>query len=124
MADTWDALLQYASALIASVTEGRLANLKRSNGDFLITEEGREIPADECSGGQKSIVGICLRLALSQVFYGKGLTLLLDEPAADLADDMAAALGGMLRGLQHQVVVVTHRAGEAAVADEVIEIGG
>lgn len=124
MADTWDALLNYTSALVSSVTEGRLSSLSRTNGDFMIKEDDREIPCEELSGGQKSIVGICLRLALSQVFYGKGLTLLLDEPAADLADDMAAALSGMLRGLGHQVVMVTHRQGDASVADEVIEIGG
>lgn len=123
--DTWDSLLYQASYLIESTTEGLLSNLTRtSSGEFYICEADRIVPVDELSGARKSIVSVCLRVALSNTFYGnKGFTL-LDEVTADCTDENAARVAGMLKGLNStQVIMVSHRQGDAMNADLIISLG-
>jgi DNA repair exonuclease SbcCD ATPase subunit len=112
--DLWSSLLDYASWLLESVSSGRLKNLKRSSsGDFTVQEAEREVPVTELSGAQRSMTGLALRLAMTQTFYGQGLPILLDEVTADMTDDNAAAVAGMLQGLGMQVITVSHRTGDA-----------
>jgi exonuclease SbcC len=119
----WDGLLQYASSLVSNTTGGVLTDLDRSSGgEFLLKEDGRQIPVSEASGAQRSIVGLALRAAMTKVFYGDNLFLLLDEVTADASDETAAAIAGMLSSLNMQVVTVTHRTGEAVNAGTVIEV--
>lgn len=119
----WDGLLGYASYLLGNTTNGTLSNIRRSiSGEFIVKENDYDVPVSELSGAQKSFVGLALRVAMTKVFYGKGLCLLLDEPTADATDSNAAAVAGMLRGLGSQVILVTHRSGDALNADEIIEI--
>lgn len=116
--DTWDGLLRHASYWLSSIST--LSEISRSDaGDFYVKENGVEVPVTELSGAQSALVGICLRLALSRVFYGKSCTLLLDEPSADCSDANAARLAGLLRGLGQQVLLVSHRGGDVQQADQV-----
>lgn len=122
--DLWDGLLNYSSALISNTTGGVLSGLDRdAKGEFTIKELGREIPVTEASGAQRSIIGLALRVALTKVFYGDKLLLLLDEATADASDETAAAIAGMLSSLNMQVVTVTHRSGDAVNAGTILEIG-
>lgn len=122
--ELWDGLLQHASALITNTTGGRLSGLTRStSGEFSITEDGIVMPVAESSGAQKSIIGLALRASMVQVFFGKGLFLLLDEPTSDATPETSAAVAGMLKSLNMQVVVVSHNLyGDATTADSVIEV--
>jgi len=119
----WDGLLQYASALVSNTTGGALSNIERSpKGEFTIDELGMRVPVKEASGFQKSLVGMALRVALSKVFYGDNLFLLLDEATADARDDNAAAVAGLLASLNMQIVMVSHRIGDAVNAGTLVEL--
>lgn len=118
--ESWDALVQYASNLISSTTDGLMTNLLREEGSFYIHEKGRLVPVNELSGARKSLTGLCLRLALANTFYGsKGFTL-LDEVTADATEENAARVAGMLRSLNMQVIMVSHRLNDALNAQNVI----
>jgi DNA repair exonuclease SbcCD ATPase subunit len=121
MIDYWAALTNYAGHLINSTTEGLMHTLSRSDsGDFYVIENGQQVPVEELSGARKSIVGLCLRLSLAHLFYGTGGFVLLDEVTADCSENNAARIAGMLRGLQSQVIMVTHRQGDAVNANHSI----
>ena len=124
MEDTWSSLTNYASHLISSVTEGLIHSLSRSDsGEFYIVEGGQMAPVEELSGARKSIVGLCLRLSLAHLFYGTGGFTLLDEVTADCSEYNAARVAGMLKGLQTQVIMVTHRQSDAMNANNSIFLG-
>lgn len=98
-----------------------MTSLSRSDsGDFTIVENDQLVPIEELSGARKSIVGLCLRLSLAHLFYGTGGFVLLDEVTADCSEGNAARIAGMLRGLQSQVIMVTHRQGDAVNANHSI----
>jgi DNA repair exonuclease SbcCD ATPase subunit len=121
MEDSWSSLTNYASHLISFVTDGFIHGLNRSDaGDFFIVEGGQLAPVEELSGARKSIVGLCLRLSLAHLFYGTGGFTLLDEVTADCSENNAARVAGMLRGLQTQVIMVTHRDSDAVNANHSI----
>jgi DNA repair exonuclease SbcCD ATPase subunit len=123
-AEVWEGLLSYANYLLNATTNGLIKDVTRSNsGDFYVTYNGRQIPVSELSGGEASITGQWLRTALARVFYGAGLPMLLDEPSADLTDENAARVAGMLQGLGAQVVMISHRMGDAVNAGNVITLG-
>jgi DNA repair exonuclease SbcCD ATPase subunit len=124
MAETWENLLLQATHLLETVTERKLSNLIRTDsGEFSLTEDGREVPVTELSGAQRSMVGLCLRVALSQVFYSGNLFLLLDEPCADMSEDNAARVAGMLQGLTGtQIIMVSHRQSGVMSAGNVIAL--
>lgn len=122
-AEVWDGLLNYANHLLNTTTNGLIRDVTRSNsGDFYVAYNGRQIPVSELSGGEASITGQWLRVALARVFYGADLPMLLDEPSADLTDENAARVAGMLQGLGAQVVMVSHRMGDAVNAGNVITL--
>lgn len=126
--DLWEGLVQYASGLITSVTDGRLSNLRRDDdGGFFVTEtvDGvtvDAVPVAELSGAQRAVVGVALRLSLSATFYGTSGVLLLDEVSADADDEMAASIAGMLMGLNQQIIYVTHRGGDQAQANQTFDL--
>jgi DNA repair exonuclease SbcCD ATPase subunit len=121
--EIWEGLLNYASSLIGLATQGVLTGLSRSEkGQFWILENGRAIPVAECSGAQASVVGLGIRIAMSKVFYGNGLCLLLDEVTSDCTEETAAAVAGMLQSTKMQIISVSHRAGDAINSAEIIEI--
>ncbi|MCW5256256.1 type I secretion system permease/ATPase [Verminephrobacter aporrectodeae] len=80
--------------------------------DTPIGEAGRLL-----SGGQRQ------RIGLARALYGDPALLVLDEPNAHLDDAGEAALLETIRGLKERgktIVMVTHRAGVLALADQVL----
>lgn len=121
--DIWGGLLNYASALVSNTTGGTLSNLSRSNsGEFSVEENGKQMSVDDSSGAQRSIMGLALRIALSKIFFGKDLPLILDEVSSDASDETAAAIAGMLQSLNIQIINVSHRKGDVANSGAVVEL--
>lgn len=118
----WDSLVNYASYLIGVTTEGFMNTLSREGGEFYINEGEMNVPVEELSGARKSIVGLSLRIALSKVFYGDNGFVLLDEATADCTEENSARVAGMLQGLNSQVIMVSHRQGDAVNATNVIKL--
>ncbi len=85
--------------------------------------------AKQLSGGQKVILAVAFRLALSEVFGNDVGMLFLDEPTAGLDDDnilkFADALSQLRSGIKEdrQVVVITHVQELASSFDATIRIG-
>lgn len=121
MEDVWEGLTHYASHLASSVTDGKISGLSRSaDGEFTVTETVPDMPVDELSGAGQSIVGLCLRIALANTFYGDSGFLLLDEVTADCSEENSARVAGMLQSLKAQVITITHRNSDAMNASNVI----
>lgn len=122
MADLWDQLMALTSQFVAQVTDGRIEAIARQNGQFLYREGERWLPYARLAGGFKAIAGVGLRLALASLLPAGVSCILLDEPSSELAEDLAAALAGALRGQDRQIIMVTHRMGEEYTADSVVEL--
>ena len=122
LAQIWGGILNYSSALISNTTGGKFGNLQRSDkGVFTLDKHGE--PVDLLYGANESVVAVALTVALSKTFFGNGLFLLLDEPTAYADNATAASVAGMLKSLNTQVVIVSHRIGDVFNCDNVIEIG-
>ena len=124
MSEMWDGLLNYASHLINTTTNGQLSKVFRTEGELMVTEDGDPVPVSELSGAQRNLVGMSLRVSMSRVFYGQGLPLFLDEVTDACDDNMAARIAGMLQGLGSQIIMVSHRTGDAVNAGSLISLGG
>lgn len=118
---TWGGVSALTGAYTAEITGGLLSDLTRGDdGEFFITEGEHTVPVSELSGGRQSIVGLALRIALGQTFFGDNSFILLDEVGADLSEANAAAVAGFLSGLGTQVISVSHRQGDSVNAVNVI----
>lgn len=122
MLELWDGLFHFASHLLASTTGGQITRVYRLDGEITVDEAGIAVPVSELSGFQRSLVGLALRIGMSRVFYGGDLPLLLDEPTADASEENAARVAGMLQGLRSQVIIVSHRLGDSANAENFIQL--
>lgn len=92
-------------------------------------DDGRIQPDKRLSGGQKDLLGLAFRLALTELTTEGLNVLILDEPTADLDDgyrDKILAVIDHLResasGSGLQVVIVTHAKPLAERADKVIDL--
>jgi exonuclease SbcC len=119
--DTWSGILALVSEFSSEVTSGAIEEVGREpDGDFWYREDGHVRPILAASGGQRSIIGVGLRLALPSLLPAALGFVALDEASADLNEDHAAALAGALRTSGRQVILVTHRQGEEFSSDAVV----
>ncbi len=124
MENIWNGLLGVCSDFVAQVTSNRVTQIERDpDGTFYFTENGSRLPMVCASGGQKSIVGVGIRIALATLLPQACRFVALDEPSAELNDEHAAALAGALRGQERQVILVTHREGDEFASDAVVVLG-
>ena len=84
--------------------------------------EGLDLMLDHRASGLSG--GELRRLALARAILSDRPLILCDEPTADLDADSAAAVTGLLRHLaaRHAVIVATHDAALAAVADQQVTV--
>lgn len=124
MADTWSGLLAMASHFTRQGTEGYISEITRSaDGKFEYVEEGETFTVmGSASGAQRSLMGLSMQIAMSEMLPCPLPVLMLDEASADMDPEVSAALITVLRNLNKQVVVISHREMDAAVADNVISV--
>lgn len=123
LSDTWAGILAMVSEFVSSVTSGRVQEIGRDpDGDFWFREGDEQRPIAAASGGQKSIAGAGLRIALASLLPASLNFVVLDEPSADLNTEHAASLAGALRATGRQVILVTHREGEEFSSDAVVTL--
>lgn len=124
MGDTWEGLLAMASHFTRQGTEGFIEQILRSDdGKFEYIEEGeRYTVMGSASGAQRSLMGLSMQIAMSEMLPCPLPLLLLDEASADMDAEVSAALVTVLRNLGKQVIAVSHRELDATVADNVIAI--
>lgn len=124
MSETWDGLLAMASHFTRQGTEGFISEILRSeDGKFEYIEEGEKFSVmGSASGAQRSLMGLSMQIAMSEMLPCPLPVLMLDEASADMDPDVSAALVTVLRNLNKQVIIVSHREMDAAVADNVIAV--
>lgn len=90
---------------------------------------GTRMPAVGLSGGQKVMLALSFRLAVSSLFASQVGMMILDEPTdgldADnrrLAAEVFGRLGGIARSRGYQIVVITHDDLLASAFDQIFEL--
>ena len=89
--------------------------------------DGAWTPPEALSGGERTALALAYRLALGRVVRSFGEltldTILLDEPTDGFSPEQVIRMGEVLDGLGlAQIVLVSHEAGLAGVADRVVRI--
>lgn len=119
----WETILSRCSAFVSSATGGQITEMSRtSEGQFQYLEEGIWMPVGAASGVQQAVLGVGVRLALVEALRAPGAFLLLDEVTAGSHDDLSIEIVRALKEAQDQIILVSHRQTDAAVADNLIEL--
>jgi exonuclease SbcC len=89
--------------------------------------DGEWTPAEALSGGERTALALAFRVALGDVVRASGRlrldTILLDEPTDGFSPEQVGRMGELLRSLPWgQVLVVTHEASLASVADRSVRV--
>jgi DNA repair exonuclease SbcCD ATPase subunit len=123
MSTVWAGIMSQASSFTAACTGGDVTRVDRDEkGNFTYEEGGHVLPVQAASGAQRSIMGLGVQLALATMLPCPLATILLDEPSADADDEVSLALTSMLTTVSDQLIIVSHRAFDNAVAENVISL--
>lgn len=94
-----------------------------------IFDDGRDVPAERLSGGEKVVFALAWRLAVNSEFASDIGLLCLDEPTAGLDTDRLASLRLALEGMRAmtssrglQCLIITHERSLMPLFDHVVEI--
>lgn len=123
MKHSWDRLLAQASTLCSHATGGALSSMQREGDVFSYTEDGRVRALTSASGGQESLMGLSLKVALSESIPDSLSCLLLDEVTADLDEPHSAAVTSLLGNVGCQIITVSHRDMDRSGLFNVISLG-
>ena len=119
--NTWKGITSLTSSYVSEITEGLIRELERDlSGEFTVREGEHVVPVSELSGAREAIVGLGLRIALGKAFFGGSSFLMLDEVTAACSETNAANVAGTLQGLGTQIIMVSHRQGDALNAANII----
>ena len=90
---------------------------------------GYEVPIQMLSGGQRSVLSVCMRFAINELFSRHLGLLVLDEPSASMDRDNVMSMRRLFEQVHSvslktgvQTVVITHHAELLGAFDAVIEI--
>lgn len=120
--EVWQAVLAAASRQVATSSSGLIQRIDYRDGDFLFTEDGIEAPVTSASGAQKAHIGVAIRIGLSRALYGSDSLLIFDEPTESMSERHAVGLSSSLAGSAKQVLLITHREQDQALATNIIEL--
>jgi DNA repair exonuclease SbcCD ATPase subunit len=123
MAHVWGGIMGQASNFTTACTGGAIEQVGRGDdGKFTYVEEGHEMPVTAASGAQRSIMGLGVQLAMAQMLPSPLSTLMLDEPGADMDAERSLSLTTLLAADNHQLLMISHREMDGAVADNTISL--
>lgn len=116
----WQKIYALAGQFVAQVTGGDVSAIEPRKQGLVYIENDRPRPLSAASGAQRDLLGLALKLALSNCLGGSSC-LLLDEPTGAMENDLAVSLMLALRAENRQVLAVTHRLYDTTVADAAFE---
>jgi len=120
---TWSNILTYTSEFVSRCTGGTISKLSVVEGSkFFYEEDGKKLPIASASGFQRACMGVGVRLALAEAIRSPVGVSLLDEVTAGATDENSMAMAQALSQAGQQVVIISHRQADAAVADRVIQL--
>jgi DNA repair exonuclease SbcCD ATPase subunit len=121
--EVWDTILGVSSKLVRIASKETITDISNDEGEFFYVEEGVLAPTVSASGAQKAMIGVSLRVGLSRALYGKDSLLSFDEPTESCREHNAASLAAMIAGSAKQVLLITHRETDQALAQNIINVG-
>ncbi|QBJ04544.1 DNA repair exonuclease [Pseudomonas phage Lana] len=121
--EVWDTVMGVGSKLVRTASKDLITQISNDEGDFYYMEEGISAPTASASGAQKAMIGVSLRVGLARALYGKDSLLIFDEPTADCREHNAASLAAMIAGSAKQVLLITHRETDQALAENIVNVG-
>jgi DNA repair protein SbcC/Rad50 len=112
-------MADHASTLVAEVTEGKYDRIEFDDDYGIMVYDGEErFPLEEFSGGERDVIALCARLALSRIVGGRARRpvsfLVLDEVFGSLDRDRRAHLLETLERLSgtaeafRQLFIISH----------------
>ena len=116
LARVWSNILAVIETPFKEIT-GKEFEIGRGSKSF--TAGGRS--AARLSGSEKSILGLCFRSALRDLFAPGAGFIILDEPFADADSDRTAAGIAALVQMRGQKILATHESISEVSADQLIE---
>ena len=126
LSQVWSGVMGYSSSFASSCTSGEIQGVSReaSGGSFEYEEDGETFVVEAASGAQKSIMGLGVQIALSQLLPCSLRSVLLDEPTADMDEEKALTMSTILSQADEQIIMVSHRELDSSGASNVINLGG
>lgn len=122
LSSVWDSLTASAAQFATTATEGAVTALKRGDEGFQWHNGTAWYPADDASGAQATILGIGIQQALAHLLPCGLNMIVLDEPTADSSEEVSASIMMLLSGLGMQVIAVSHKHEDAAVAKNLVTV--
>lgn len=120
---TWSSILEHTSDFVSRCTGGAVDQISIQDGSkFSYIEGGEQMPLASASGFQRACIGVGIRLALAEAVRAPAGVTLLDEVTAGATEENSMAMAQALSQIGQQVIMVTHRQADAAVADKVIQL--
>lgn len=123
MKQVWNTILAISSRLVRDASSGAITRIENDDGDFLFEEDGVLAPTTSASGAQKSFIGGALRIGLGRALYGSDSLLMFDEPTESCSERHATGMSAMLATSAKQVLLITHRENDQALAQHIINVG-
>lgn len=121
--EVWDTVMGLSSALVRKSSSGTISKVENRDGAFLYEEEGNTIATISASGAQKALIGTSLRMGLSRALYGGDALMIFDEPTEGCTEFNASNMVATLATSARQVLLITHRENDQALAKHVINVG-
>lgn len=121
--EVWDTIMGVATRLVRTASKDTITKVTNDEGDFYYEEDGVLAPTASASGAQKAMIGVSLRVGLARALYGKDSLLSFDEPGESCREHNAASLAAMIAGSAKQVLLITHRETDQALAQNIINVG-
>lgn len=121
--EVWDTIMGVATRLVRTASKDTITKVANDEGEFFYEEEGVLAPTASASGAQKAMIGVSLRVGLARALYGKDSLLSFDEPGESCREHNAASLAAMIAGSAKQVLLITHRETDQALAQNIINVG-
>lgn len=123
MQQVWTTILAVSSRLVQDSTRGQITRILNDDGEFMFEEGGVIAPSSSASGAQKSFIGTSLRIGLSRALYGSDSLMIFDEPTEACSEHNASAMAATLATSAKQVLLITHRETDQALAQKIINVG-
>ena len=123
MKQVWSSILAISSRLVSEASGGTITRLENVEGDFQFEEDGVLAPTSSASGAQRAFIGTSLRIGLSRALYGSDSLLSFDEPTESCNERNASGMAAMLASSAKQVLLITHRENDQALAQNIINVG-
>lgn len=109
MARAQATLFEVASEFVRLSSGGDIQEVLVHDGSISYRENDQVFPKDTASGAQKSMIGLGMKLGISNLIHSDFDTFLLDEVSADMSEDISLSCMTALDMLCPNAVVITHR---------------